>query len=78
MVLRPYPRVLNVAGKGELACPLCSNEPLVIVGCRINQVPDDFLDGPTVRPGLRGGRHRAERSELRGGFVNNASQFVSD
>ena len=52
IALHTYPVLLIITGKRQLVVKLGPNETLMIVGCGINQVADDFFGRPfTIGPG---------------------------
>jgi len=55
---------------------LGSNQALVVVRCRINQVADDFLDRPGVRFLFRYGGRVIERSQVGCCHANRAHELV--
>src|SRR5688572_14361039 len=48
-VLRAHPGVLLVSGKDETAAKLRADEALMVVRRRVDQMAEDFLEGPDLR-----------------------------
>src|SRR5262245_2568651 len=76
ILLKPDPRVLIVAGKYEVILELCAHEPLMVIGCRIDEMTDDLAR----RPLAWGARTRARvvgesEQRWRGVFDNQSELF---
>src|SRR5688572_18742531 len=77
ITLRTHPCILLVPWEDEAIGLLRPNESLMIVCRRIDQVSEDFFDGPGFRSHLGSGTYLADGSQLRCGFINNTNELVS-
>lgn len=76
IVLRLHLGILLVIRKGEFSSALRSDESLMVVGCRVNQVTNDFLDRPYVWTGFRGRDCFMDRPEFDRGQIDHAGKFI--
>jgi hypothetical protein len=78
VVLRGDPLVLLVGGEDEFVGELAADETLVVVGGGVDEVAEDFFDGPAVGRGAVGDNGGGEGMECGGGGFDSGAEVVRD
>ena len=76
VVLHAHPVVLGVAEEHEIVLELAADEPLVVVGGRVDEVADHLARRPLAGPGRAAGGLVGQREQARRGRIDGSAQAL--